>query len=80
MTTLMRATQPHWLGNKFVPAGNVLPAGHAEALPEFYVEYEVEETPDLDALRTQAENLGVKVDKRWGADRLGEEIAAKSKS
>jgi hypothetical protein len=30
---------------------------------------------DLDALRADAEAAGVKVDKRWGADRLREEIA-----
>ena len=35
---------------------------------------------DLDALRAKAEDAGVKVDKRWGADRLYEEIAAASKS
>ena len=48
MASLMKATQPHWLGNKFVPAGNVLPAGHSEALPEFYEAYEIEEAPELD--------------------------------
>jgi hypothetical protein len=32
---------------------------------------------DLDALRSEAEAAGVKVDRRWGADRLHEEIAAK---
>jgi hypothetical protein len=31
---------------------------------------------DLDALRRTAQNLGVKVDRRWGADRLRQEIAA----
>jgi len=30
---------------------------------------------DLDALRAEAEKLGVKVDKRWKAERLAEEIA-----
>jgi hypothetical protein len=30
---------------------------------------------DLDALRSQAEKAGVTVDKRWGADRLKQEIA-----
>lgn len=34
---------------------------------------------DLDALRTEAEKAGVKVDKRWGADKLRQEIAAKAK-
>lgn len=31
---------------------------------------------DLDALRAQAEALGVKVDRRWGEQRLREEIDA----
>ncbi len=31
---------------------------------------------DLDDLRAQAEAVGVKVDKRWGADRLRSEIDA----
>jgi hypothetical protein len=31
---------------------------------------------ELDALRAAAEAAGVKVDKRWGADRLRDEIAA----
>lgn len=30
---------------------------------------------ELEALRVAAKNAGVKVDKRWGADRLREEIA-----
>ena len=32
-------------------------------------------TADYDALVMRAEELGVKVDKRWGSDRLSEEIA-----
>lgn len=31
---------------------------------------------ELDELRKEAEALGVKVDKRWGAERLRQEIAA----
>jgi hypothetical protein len=31
---------------------------------------------DVDALRAQAKAAGVKVDKRWGADRLRDEIDA----
>lgn len=31
---------------------------------------------DVDALRAEAEGLGVKVDRRWGADRLRSEVAA----
>lgn len=30
--------------------------------------------PDPDALRVEAERLGIKVDKRWGPDRLRAEI------
>ena len=35
------------------------------------------DTDDLDDLRAAAEAAGVKVDRRWGADRLHEEIAGK---
>jgi hypothetical protein len=34
---------------------------------------------DVDALREQAESVGVRVDKRWGADKLRAEIAAAGK-
>lgn len=34
---------------------------------------------DIDALRAEAEKAGVKVDGRWGADKLREEIAAAKK-
>lgn len=34
------------------------------------------EVSELDALRAKAEAMGVKVDGRWGADRLREAIAA----
>jgi len=43
------------------------PAGHSADDPG-------EAEPDLDDLRAQAESLGIKVDKRWGAKRLAEEI------
>jgi hypothetical protein len=80
MATLMRCTVPHWQGNTFVDAGTVLPAGHAQVVSEFFEVYEIEELPDadaeLDALRSYAEKVGVKVDKRWKADRLREEIGA----
>lgn len=33
------------------------------------------EGADLDVLRAEAEELGIKVDKRWKAERLAEEIA-----
>ena len=33
------------------------------------------EPPDLDELRVEAEAAGVKVDKRWGPERLAAEIA-----
>lgn len=34
-----------------------------------------ESEADIDALRAEAEALGVKVDKRWKAERLADEIA-----
>jgi sRNA-binding protein len=37
---------------------------------------EPQDDSDLEQLRAEAEALGVKVDKRWGADRLRAEIAA----
>lgn len=45
-------------------ANGFFPLGEAE-----------EDEPDLDTLRAEAEELGVKVDKRWKAERLTEEIA-----
>jgi len=33
--------------------------------------------PTIDQLRTKAESLGIKVDKRWAEDRLAEEISKK---
>jgi hypothetical protein len=35
---------------------------------------------ELDELRAKAEAAGVKVDKRWGVDKLRQELAAKAKS
>jgi len=43
MAKLMRSTQAYWAGNKFVPAGTVLPEGHGDVVPEFYEEFEVAE-------------------------------------
>jgi|SRR5262245_9807500 len=82
-----RCTVPHWQGNDFVAAGAVLPEGHSQLIPEFFTVIEWDEieagpppepTPevDIDSLRAYAEELGVKVDKRWGVDRLNEEIEA----
>jgi hypothetical protein len=80
MATLMRCVTPHWQGNTFVDAGAIFPAGHAQVISEFFEVYEIEEPEDpdaeLDALRAYAEKVGVKVDKRWKADRLRDEIAA----
>lgn len=35
----------------------------------------VEDSEEIDLLRTEAEELGINVDKRWGINRLKEEIA-----
>ena len=35
-----------------------------------------DDVSELDSLRAQAEAMGIKVDRRWGADRLRDEIAA----
>jgi hypothetical protein len=37
---------------------------------------EATDDDEVDALRDEAKAAGVKVDKRWGAERLAEEIAA----
>lgn len=47
--------------------------------PEQAADQDEPDTDDLDALRAEAEAAGVKVDRRWGADRLHEEIASSSK-
>jgi hypothetical protein len=41
MTILMRCTEPHWQGNKFVARGTVLPAGHPDVIPEYFEVYDV---------------------------------------
>jgi len=80
MTTLMKATQPHWLGNKFVPVGTVLPVGHGEAIEAFYEPYEVEDPIDPAEVRaeldTRAAELGLKIDRRKSDDTVRAEIAA----
>ena len=43
------------------------------------IEQDETDNDDLDALRAEAEAAGVKVDKRWGAQRLQDETAAASK-
>lgn len=66
-------------------AVSYLNAGMVEPAPEDDVETAVpsqedvetrNDEIDLDALREQAKTAGVKVDKRWGADKLRAEIAA----
>lgn len=80
MTTLMKATQPHWLGNKFVPVGTVLPEGHPEALEPFYEAYEIDDPADpaevRAALDARATELGIRTDKRKSDDTVRTEIAA----
>lgn len=80
MTTLMKAIQPHWLGNKFVPTGTVLPEGHPEALEAFYEAYEIDDPADpvevRAALDARATELGVRTDKRKSDDTVRAEIAA----
>jgi hypothetical protein len=80
MTTLMKAVQPHWLGNKFVPIGTVLPEGHPEAVGEFYEAYEIAEPADpiaeRAALDARATELGLKTDRRKSDDTVRAEIVA----
>lgn len=85
MAAFRRATESVWYGDELVQAGTVLPAADPRTAGTGFEDYEFPayEHPDtedeLDALRAQAEAAGVKVDKRWGADRLHEEIAATTK-
>ena len=78
MATLMRNTQPHWAGNTFVPLGMILAEGDPQANPKFFEPYEVELPATHDDLVEQAEALGVRVDKRWGDERLRSEIVLAS--
>ena len=77
MTTLMKSNQPHWLGNKFVPIGTVLPEGHSEAIPAFYEPYEVEDpAPARDVLQARARELGINRVGNKSDETLAREIAA----
>lgn len=80
MTTLMKATQPHHLGNKFVPVGTVLPEGHPEAIAAFYEAYEIDDPVDPAEVRAEldarATELGLKTDRRKSDDTVRAEIAA----
>lgn len=60
-----------------VAAENGLDLGETPAAEEQSEEESAEEeSEDVDALRAEAEALGVKVDGRWGYDRLRDEIDA----
>jgi hypothetical protein len=56
--------------------------GEKRSLSTPTLEPKVEPKPvdDLDALRQQAEDAGVTVDKRWGVNKLRQEIEAAGKS
>ena len=45
MTTFMRATQPYWLGDKFIAAGVLRPKGHPDVVDAFCEEIEIEDLP-----------------------------------
>ena len=66
---------------KYCANGLATPVADKDGKVEKAVADEPVETrdSDLEALQAEAKAVGVKVDKRWGADRLYEEIAAKSK-
>jgi hypothetical protein len=73
---------PDVVGAKLCAAGIAEPAdGHQAAVETTSDNRPVEtrsDDEDVEALRSEAKTAGVKVDKRWGADRLREEIAAVS--
>ena len=56
------------------------PAAEAEPAPSGPEEPEQPEEADYEALKAHAEQLGIKVDGRWGADRLRAEIEAEEGS
>lgn len=66
-----------------VRAGHPLMKGREDLFVPLHVHYDLAAQPsaptphaeDLPALRAEAEALGVKVDGRWNADRLKQEIA-----
>lgn len=67
-------------------AQSLVTAGMAVLVTKENVQKAVPSTEDVetrddevDALRTQAEKAGVKVDKRWGADKLRAEIESAAK-
>jgi hypothetical protein len=72
-------------GNDFVAAGTILPSTDPRTAGPSFEDYEFpsyqppEGEDELDALRAQAEAAGVKVDKRWGAERIHEAIDAATK-
>jgi hypothetical protein len=68
------------MAEALIASGQAEPYGE---VPEPVIEEEAEAEPtedekasELEALRADAEDAGVKVDRRWGADRLREEITA----
>ena len=62
---------------KYCGNGLAVPVGdHQADVKKAVVDEPAETRDDLKELQAQAKAAGVKVDKRWGADRLREEIDA----
>ncbi len=47
MARLMRCTESHWQGEKFIPQGTIRPEGHKEIIPVYFEPFDVDgdETP-----------------------------------
>jgi hypothetical protein len=46
MAQLMRCTDGHWQGDKFIPKGAIRPAGHREIIALYFEPFDVEgDTP-----------------------------------
>lgn len=76
MTTLMKCIQPHHQGDKYIPVGYVLPAGHPEVIDLYFEAYEIEVPLSRDQLDARAAALGIKLDRRKSDDTVRAEIAA----
>jgi hypothetical protein len=76
MKKMMQATKPFRYATRALAAGETFEANRRDArtLAAIGKAREIEPKENVDGLREEALALGIKVDKRWGADRIREEI------
>jgi hypothetical protein len=83
LVTYQGEAETTWRGRAFVPGlavafdpvSDAAMIAKARLMPDFAVA-DGEVLADADDLRAQAESLGIKVDRRWGVERLQAEIDA----